>query len=122
MVNPVSGRKNGYKHAEIVQKLLKKYNIESKIFCSEYSGHMRKVSYDISHNEKTRFYSIGGDGTLNEIVSGIVNTDSEIVVLPCGTGNDFARYINYYNSLRKIILTSLDTKSSKFDVLPVHKS
>lgn len=120
MVNPVSGRKNGYKHAEVVHKLLKKYNIESEIFCSEYSGHMRKVSYEMSHNEKTRFYSIGGDGTLNEIVSGIVNTDSEIVVLPCGTGNDFARYINDYSSLRKIVLTSLNAKSSKIDVIKLN--
>ena len=94
MVNPISGRKNGYKHAIVVQKLLNKYNIDSKIISSNYSGELRKISYEISHNQNARFYCIGGDGTLNEIVSGIIGTDSEIVVLPCGTGNDFAKYIN----------------------------
>lgn len=120
MVNPISGRKKGYKNALIVQKLLKKYNIESEIICSKYSGHLKAIAYDISHNEKARFYSIGGDGTLNEIVSGVINTTSEIVVLPCGTGNDFARYINSYNSLRKIILTSLTSESSKIDVIKLN--
>ena len=117
MVNPISGRKNGYKHAIVVQKLLKKYNIDSKIISSNYSGELRKISYEISHNQNARFYCIGGDGTLNEIVSGIIGTDSEIVVLPCGTGNDFAKYINEYSSLRKIILNSINAKASKIDVM-----
>lgn len=120
MVNPVSGRKKGYKHALVIQKLLKKYNIESEIICSTYSGELRKIAYEISHKEDARFYSIGGDGTLNELVSGIVHTDSEIVVLPCGTGNDFVIHISNYYSLRKIILKSLETKSSKFDVIKLN--
>lgn len=122
MVNPISGRKNGLKHAIVVQKLLKKNNIESNIVSSTYSGELKKISYDISHKQKTRFYCIGGDGTLNELVSGIVNTDSEIVVLPCGTGNDFSRYINEYSSLRKIILNSINAKPTKIDVMKLSKN
>lgn len=120
MVNPVSGRKKGNKHAIVVQKLLKKYGVDSQIILSTYSGQLKSIAYEISHNDTARFYCIGGDGTLNEIVSGIINTDSEVVVLPCGTGNDFSRYINEYNSLRKIILTSLNTRSSKHDVMKLN--
>lgn len=122
MVNPISGQKNGYKKAIIVQKLLKKYNIESEIICSEYKGHLTKIASEKSSKEQIRFYSIGGDGTLNEIVSGIIGTDSEIVVLPCGTGNDFSRHVNNYKSLRKIILSSLNASSSKFDVIKLNNN
>lgn len=122
MVNPVSGRKNGNKHAIVVQKLLKKYNIDADIVSSTYSGQLKEIASEISHKEQTRFYCIGGDGTLNEIVSGIIYTDSEIVVLPCGTGNDFSRYLNEYNSLRKIILTSLNTQSVKYDVMKLNSN
>ena len=87
------------------------------IISCTYSGELKKLSYEISNKQKTRFYCIGGDGTLNEIVSGIVNTDSEIVVLPCGTGNDFSRYINEYSSLRKIIINSINEKPTKVDVM-----
>ena len=40
-----------------------------------------------------RFYAIGGDGTLNETVNGILKREgySELAVIPCGTGNDFVR-------------------------------
>jgi diacylglycerol kinase (ATP) len=37
---------------------------------------------------------VGGDGTLNEAVNGLLSTDSstcELAVVPCGTGDDFAR-------------------------------
>lgn len=122
LVNPISGNKRGMKKAIIVQKLLKKYNINSQIFESHYEGELTNISKELSSKDKCRFYSIGGDGTLNEIVSGIIGTESEIVVLPCGTGNDFSRYINSYKSLRKIILSSINLKSSKFDIIKINKN
>lgn len=122
MVNPVSGKKRGSMYAKRVQHLLQKHGVEASIFESEYAGHLREHAKEISSQEKTRFYSLGGDGTLNEIVSGIYGTDSEIVVLPCGTGNDFARYYNEYESLRSIVLTSLHSTSSKIDVMKLNNN
>ena len=120
MVNPISGKKQGYKYAQIIKKLLKKYNIDSDIITSEYKGQLREIAYELSHDQDVRFYSVGGDGTLNEIVSGIINTNSDIVVLPCGTGNDFSKHVNKYFSLRKIIKLSINKKSSKFDIIKLN--
>ena len=36
-------------------------------------------------------YSVGGDGTLNEIVNGLALTEAPLGILPCGTGNDSIR-------------------------------
>ncbi len=122
LVNPTSGNKRGTKKAIIVQKLLKKYNIDSEIFESHYEGELTDISKKLSSNENCRFYCIGGDGTLNEIVSGIIGTESEIVVLPCGTGNDFSRFINPYKSLRKIVISSINSKVSKYDVIKINRN
>lgn len=44
-------------------------------------------------SEQYRFYACGGDGTLNEVVCGVVGHDNASVsVLPCGSGNDFIKY------------------------------
>ena len=120
MVNPVSGKKRGSMYAKRVKNLLHRHGIEANIFESEYAGHLREHAKDVSSQELTRFYSLGGDGTLNEIVSGIYGTDSEIVVLPCGTGNDFARYYNEYESLRSIVLASLHSNASKIDIMKLN--
>ena len=56
-------------------------------------------------DEAVRFYACGGDGTLNEVVSGVMehraaHTDTyasrrvEVACYPCGSGNDFVRYFD----------------------------
>ncbi len=46
--------------------------------------------------EPLRFYSCGGDGTLNEVVSGVMQggggPNVEVACYPCGSGDDFVRY------------------------------
>ncbi|MEG0872849.1 MAG: diacylglycerol kinase family lipid kinase [Clostridia bacterium] len=121
LVNPVSGNKKGEKYGITIQKLLKKYKIDAELIKSEYSKQLTQIARKYSSQETCRFYSVGGDGTLNEIVTGIIGSDSEIVVIPCGTGNDFVKSISSYRSLRKIVICSIGTASKKVDVLKVGK-
>lgn len=46
----------------------------------------RAANYDI-------VFSCGGDGTLNEVVSGVVEHDVTVGVIPAGTANDLARAV-----------------------------
>ena len=61
----------------------------------------RRVAQDPS--EAYRFYACGGDGTLCEVVNGVMATAGDVSVglIPSGTGNDFVR--NFTN--REIFLT-----------------
>ena len=121
LANPVSGKKKGKIYALRVQELLKKNNIDTQIILSEYPKHLTSVAKELSSKDNYRFYVLGGDGTLNEVVSGIVNTTSEIVVVPCGTGNDFLRSISKYSSMRKIINNSINKKSTPTDIIKYGK-
>ncbi|MBQ2704595.1 MAG: diacylglycerol kinase family lipid kinase [Clostridia bacterium] len=43
-----------------------------------------------SMGEPVRIYACGGDGTLHEVVNGVVGyKNAEVGVFPCGTGNDY---------------------------------
>lgn len=43
-----------------------------------------------STGEPVRIYACGGDGTLHEVVNGVVGyKNAEVGVFPCGTGNDY---------------------------------
>ena len=120
LANPFSGRKNGEKIAINVKKLLLKNNIDAKIIMSEYPMHLTNVTKELSSKHDCRFYVIGGDGTLNEAVSGMVDTNSEIVVIPGGTGNDFVKSVSKYMSMRKIVLSSINKEAISTDLIKVN--
>ena len=60
-------------------------------------------------NHTDAILAVGGDGTINEIVNGIVKDNYDIsrlpalAVLPCGTGNDLARTINAGLNYQRLI-------------------
>lgn len=120
LVNPVAGRKKGEKYGVRIQKLLEKYGITSSIHVSKHSEHLTQLAKELSAKTKCRFYSVGGDGTLNEITQGIIGTDSEIVVTACGTGNDFVKSISKYKSMRKIISNSINASSTPVDIMKLN--
>lgn len=49
-------------------------------------------------DEIVRVYACGGDGTVNEVVNGLVGIkNAEMAIIPCGTGNDFVKVYGIEN-------------------------
>lgn len=54
---------------------------------------------DIAHRYAEKYgkdcviVSCGGDGTVHEIANGLAHTDTPMLILPLGTGNDFAKKV-----------------------------
>ena len=55
--------------------------------------------------------SLGGDGTLNEVANGVLETDCALGVLPGGSTNVFARSIGYPNEAVEATAMLLDSLS-----------
>ena len=66
--------------------------------------------------------SCGGDGTVHEVVNGIAGTDTPMMILPLGTGNDFAKKIyNTKNINVENVIKSfgLYNGNIKYDIKPI---
>ena len=96
IINPVAGFENSFtKLSQNLRGFKDKYDITIYVTSSvkdatEYSREFAK-----SHpNEEIRFYSCGGDGTLGEVVNGIVGlSNASVTCYPCGSGNDFVKSV-----------------------------
>lgn len=52
----------------------------------------RIAAEECAKGDKVRLYACGGDGTLHETANGIPkDSDAELTVVPCGSGNDYVR-------------------------------
>ena len=72
---------------------VEKMSIQKEVHFTEYRGHGIKIVKKItSVDEECTIVAIGGDGTVNEVVNGIVDFERVTVAyIPAGSGNDFAR-------------------------------
>ena len=79
----------------MIESICINHDIEPLIFTSEYPGYEREMTEklcDLFPDEEIRFYSIGGSGTLTNIISGIRDfSKTEVACYPSGLTNDFLK-------------------------------
>lgn len=95
IVNPISGKGKTLKAVDRIKKVCEEENLDYEIHFTEYPKDATKIARKYRFT-KNIIYSVGGDGTLNEVLNGIVGTKNLLGVIPAGSGNDF------YKTLSKI--------------------
>ena len=60
--------------------------------------------------------AVGGDGTVQEVASGLAGTSTPFGVVPVGTGNDFASAIGMPSTLEAALQALLDTPPQPIDL------
>ncbi len=94
IINPAAGRENSYDEIEKAMQALETpadYELYQTKSSGDATAYIRE--YCRTHKEPVRFYACGGDGTLNEVVNGVVGfPHASLGCYPCGSGNDFVKY------------------------------
>ena len=90
IANPVAGRGRAVAAARAVVPLLAREGVSAVLRETEAPGHAREMASRASREGVDRVLAVGGDGTLNEVASGLAHTTCAMAVLAAGRGNDFA--------------------------------
>lgn len=109
IVNPKAGNGRALKAVENIKNMCETKGLSYAI---EYTNYPENA-VEIANKNATKFekiIAVGGDGTLNEVLNGIVDTNAALGVLPCGTGNDFARTIYKTMDINKILELLIKSK------------
>ncbi|WP_163192499.1 diacylglycerol/lipid kinase family protein [Clostridium thermarum] len=116
IVNPHAGKGRTSSLIPVIDKLCKERALDYIIKSTSGPGDATKIVREYTRQEDMRVYSVGGDGTVNEVVNGIVNTNSSLAIIPSGSGNDFVRNITNIENLEEIIKASIDGETQWVDL------
>ena len=121
IINPKAGKGNAGRLASVFEKYLKEHNFDYRIIRTEYPGHAAEIVKENLFRKNLFIYSIGGDGTLNEVVNGAVFSEAAVISIPSGSGNDFIRSITELNDPYDIFMKSFSSQVSRIDTLKVNE-
>lgn len=93
IINPIAGKGNAKSYIPAIHNYFKGKTDEYHIEITQNPGHAMDLAKWYSEKDDYRIYSIGGDGTLNEVLNGMAGSNSCLGVLPAGSGNDFLKTV-----------------------------
>lgn len=124
--NPSAGRTTLQKYLEIIVgrlvlhgvfKYVDKFDTKGKNDAFNEVMKLKEDQYDL-------IIAVGGDGTLNEVVNGVVTAgiNTPVTVLPAGTVNDFANYLHIPNDIDGICDMFINGRFVNIDVCKANDS
>jgi diacylglycerol kinase (ATP) len=105
MYNPVSGKSKFKPKLDHIIKIFSDKNMHLDVYESKGKNDLSKQAFKMASSYDV-FLVCGGDGTINEVVNGVMKSDKKpaISIIPCGTANDIAAILgvpkNYKRALK----------------------
>lgn len=124
LINPYSGQKALRRQRLYLFELLRRRQEAFSYQVTEYAGHAVELSRQAVEDGFRRLLILGGDGTLNEAINGIMTANIapddrrqiQIGLMPRGTGNDFARYWQLDKHYRRSLDRFFSGKAHPLDI------
>ena len=103
LVNPISGTKAKNRVAKLIRELLDLQQFAPTVVVTEYAGHATQLAQQFAMEDYYAVVAVGGDGTINEVASGLIGTATALGIVPNGSGNGFARHLDISTRMNRAI-------------------
>ena len=126
ILNPYAGRGRGVKNQAKISRLFNQADVDLTLTETKDIGHGIELARAAVMAGYDLVVAAGGDGTINEVVNGLVQAAREsqiagrLAILPLGTGNDFADMLqiprNLDQSVPRIISALAENRTRFVDI------
>lgn len=119
IANPGSGKGEAPEYArQLAENLLEAYDSDVEIRETTEVGDAEKWAKEAKAEQFDTVICLGGDGTVNEIVNGLmqVNNPPQFSFVPMGTANDLGRVLGFDMEPEKSVAQFKDLEVDKVDV------
>ena len=103
IVNPISGTKAKNRVGKLIRELLDPTQFAPTVVVTEYAGHATQLAQQFAAQDYYAVVAVGGDGTVNEVASGLIGTETALGIIPNGSGNGFARHLDISTRMNRAV-------------------
>ncbi|MBS3742698.1 MAG: diacylglycerol kinase family lipid kinase [Candidatus Cloacimonetes bacterium] len=120
ILNPFAGKGKAFKYIRQIESLFEEYKVSYDMVITNSPKQAIEFAYNAIENDFIDIVAAGGDGTVNEVVNGILasNKSNEVNmgILALGGGNDFVKTLNYPKNLEDQVQKFVSPDVKKIDV------
>ena len=116
--NPIAGNTiQATQDIEYAKKCLDDLKLSYKLFKTEFAGHAIELASQLA-KEGYRVIGAGGDGTCNEVMHGVISSNSGALCgfIPMGSGNDIPAVVGITPDIKRACEIIAEGYSSKSDI------
>jgi len=103
IVNPFAGHGSKAKIPALITSTMDKSKFDYDIVHTDYGGHAKVLAEEGKAKGVDAVVSVGGDGTVNEIASALLYSDTALGIIPGGSGNGLSTHLGIGRNARKAI-------------------
>lgn len=103
-MNPISGTASKAGIPQLIENKLDKSLFHYEILETGHAGHATEIAKEVAKTGAADIVvAVGGDGTVNEVGRALINTNTAMGIIPCGSGNGLARHLMLPMSIGKSV-------------------
>lgn len=91
--DPISGGGVGKEYVDDVVEKLRNNKVDVDFYTTKSIGDAKEVAKEIKENEFDVVAVMSGDGTINEVINGLLPSEIPLVIIPSGVANVFANEV-----------------------------
>lgn len=92
IINPISGGKKKDGVPELIEKYFAAEKFTHAIVFSDGVAHARMIAKE-AEKQFDLIVAVGGDGTVNEVASALIGSNTGLGIVPYGSGNGLSRFL-----------------------------
>lgn len=115
IVNPVAGKGKSLEYAAYIEQTLKEKAVNYALKFTSCKGEAEQIAREAACGIYEKIVAVGGDGTVYEVINGMMGGTAALGVIAAGTGNDFIKTMGISQNLEEALETILDGKSIFID-------
>ncbi len=121
IINPISGRRHDderslARHRGLIDRAARNAGAEVSVHVTTHAGHATELARTAAATGCAIVAAWGGDGTVNEVASGLAFSQSALAIVPAGSGNGLARELHLPVAPERALSTAFSSPVRTIDL------